>query len=178
MCQGVVASLVKFTANGKKKTVVMSGIGSHSDLIKDNVKKLKRAGWKENASGESVISIESDFSGWNKYTVEAGKPSDAEIKILNREYKKCAGNAGALIAHVKRCKKIDDALVALLSADGTKIYDAKLATLDADYDAKCAPLYADYEAKRAPLYADYEAKLATLWIRLFSKKENRVERLQ
>ena len=167
MCQGVVASLVKFTANGKKKTVVMSGIGSHSDLIKDNVKKLKRAGWKENASGESVISIESDFSGWNKYTVEAGKPSDAEIKILNREYKKCAGNAGALIAHVKRCKKIDDALVALLSADGTKIYNAKRAPLDADH-----------KAKRATLDADYKAKCAPLWIRLFSKKENRVERLQ
>lgn len=46
-------------------------------------------------NGESIVSIESDFSGWNKYTIEAGSPSAAEIKILNREYKKIAGSARA-----------------------------------------------------------------------------------
>jgi hypothetical protein len=167
MCQGIVISLVKFTANGKGKKVVLSGIGSHSDLLKNNIKKLKRSGWKENASGESVISIESDFSRWDKFTVESGHPTCAEVAILTREYKKCAGNAKALIAHVKRCGKIDDALIALLTASAW-----------AEYKKVRASARAEYEKVTASARAEYEKVTASAWIKLFSKKENRVERLR
>jgi uncharacterized membrane protein len=222
VCQGVVISLVKFTANGKKKKVVLSGIGSHSDLIKDNVKKLKRSGWKENSSGESIISIESDFSGWNKYMVESGKPSESELAILTREYKKCAGNAKALIAHVKRCGKIDNALIALLTASAwaecEKVTASAwaecgkvMASAWAEYKKVTAPAWAEYEKVTAPAWAEYKKVrasaqaecekvrdsawaecekvrasaqaeygkvMASAWIKLFSKKENRVERLR
>ncbi|MDD5006746.1 MAG: hypothetical protein PHS93_09515 [Candidatus Omnitrophica bacterium] len=43
MCQGVIVSLVKFKdKNNKQKRVVLKGIGSHSDLIKDNIASLKK----------------------------------------------------------------------------------------------------------------------------------------
>jgi hypothetical protein len=178
MCQGVIISMVKFDANGKHKRVILRGIGGHADLLKDNKKKLEKEGWTENAKSQDVISIESDFSGWNKFTVESGVPSISEMAILAREYKKIAGNARALIAHVKAVGKIDSALERLFSADGLKIYEAKLDVLYADYKAKRDALYADYKAKRDALYADYEAKLARVWAKQFSQKENRVEWLR
>ncbi|MBE3141511.1 MAG: hypothetical protein IMZ53_13125, partial [Thermoplasmata archaeon] len=124
MCNGVVVSLISFKKKNKTVQVVLSGVGSHSDLVKDNLKKLQRAGWKEDAKGESVLSIESDFSSWNKFTIESEtKPNRNELKILRDTYKKCAGNARALIAHVKRCGKIDDALLDLLAAPARAEYE-------------------------------------------------------
>ena len=124
MCQGVVVSLVKFKNKNKNVRVVLSGIGSHSDLLKDNLKKLKRAGWKEGVSGELVISIESDFSAWNKFTVESSAIQNRnELKILRDTYKRCAGDTKHLIAHVEKCGKIDVALVNLLGAPALAEYE-------------------------------------------------------
>jgi hypothetical protein len=189
MCQGVIVSLVKFKAKGKNKTVVLSGIGSHSDMLAKHKQTIIKAGWKV-GKNESIISIESDFSkGYGNFTVESGTPTKKEMALLKKEYNRCAGSTTALIAHVKTVSKIDDALISLLTAKALADYEAKCAPLYADYEAKCAPLYADYKAKRATLYADYEAKRATLdadyeakcathWIALFSIKENRLNHLQ
>jgi len=159
MCQGVIVSLVKWQGKSKRvKRCVLSGIGSHSQLLADNSKKLERLGWRDNAPGQKVYSIESDFSAWNKFSLAGDEPDKSELAILKREYKKCAGSAKALIAHVKRCGKIDDALERLFTSEAKSDYEAKRKPLDADYEAKRRPLDADYEAKRKPLHADYEAK--------------------
>lgn len=123
MCQGVIVSLVKFRVKNRTKQVVLAGIGSHSQLVAENQKRLKRLGFRENSKGQSVISIESDFSGWNKFNVESGIPTKEELKVLASIYKKIAGNASALIRHVKRCGKIDDALIGLLMAPAQKLYN-------------------------------------------------------
>ena len=190
MCQGVVISLVKFKNKKKNITVVLSGIGSHSDLIKDNIVKLKRTGWKENISGESIISIESDFSAWNKFTIESEtQPNQNELKILRETYKKCAGSAKALIAHVQKCGKIDNALVNLLTepalAEYNKIKDQAWAEYHkitdpalAEYNKIKEPALAEYSKIKDPALAEYSKIKDPAWIRLFSSKANRVPHLQ
>ena len=124
MCQGVIISLIKFKVGRQTKKVVLTGIGSHSDLFKNNIKKLKREGWKESVSNEKIISIESNFSGWNKFTIEShDKPNNSELSILRKAYKGCAGNAENLIKHVKKIGKIDNALLNLLSAPAFAEYN-------------------------------------------------------
>jgi hypothetical protein len=168
MCQGTIVSLISFKKNNKTVRVVLSGIGSHSKLVKDNMKKLQRAGWKESINGERVVSIESDFSAWNKFTVESGsKPNRAELKILRDTYKKCAGDAKHLIVHVKRCGKIDNALVDLLIESAL-----------AEYEKVKAPAWAKYEKSTAQALAEYEKVKAQAWNKLFSIKANRVPHLQ
>jgi hypothetical protein len=201
MCQGIVISLVKFKSKNKNVRVVLSGIGRHSDLIKSNLGKLQKAGWVGNISNESVISIESDFSAWNKFTVESeDQPNRAELKILKDTYKKCAGNARALIAHVKRCGKIDDALVNLLTASALAEYEkveapalaeykkvtasalAKYNKVEApalaEYKKVTAPALAEFDKVTASALAEYKKVTAPAWIKLFSLKSNRAPHLQ
>ena len=122
MCQGVIASLVKFRVGKKRKSVILSGIGSHSDLFGDNREKLIGLSGVE-GEGEEIVSIESDFSGWNKFTVESGEPSKSDYRKLAAEYKRIAGSSKALIAHVLRCMKIDEALLSLLTAPARAEYN-------------------------------------------------------
>jgi hypothetical protein len=184
MCQGVIVSLVSFKVKGKTRRVVLSGVGSHSELIQSSAKRLKRAGWKENPS-DRVVSIESDFSGWNKYSLAGGNPTTAETAILSREYKRIAGNAKALIAHVKSVKKIDDALLRLLTAPALAEYEKVTAPALAEYEKVTAPAWAEYEKVTAPALAEYEKVTAAAlaeyekvraaaWCKLFAKAENRV----
>jgi hypothetical protein len=200
MCQGTIVSLISFKVKNRTKRIILSGIGSHSDLVKDNLLKLKKAGWKENIVGERIISIESDFSAWNKFTVESGEPSKLELKILRNTYKKCAGNARSLISHVKRCGKIDNALVNLLTepalAECKKVTEPALA----EYNKVTEPAWAEYNKVKEQALAEYkkvteqalaEYKKVTeqalaeynkvkeqAWIKLFSIKANRVPHLQ
>ena len=200
MCQGVVISLVKFNAKGKNKSVILSGIGSHSDLIKDNKSRLERLGWTENSTNQNVYSIESDFSGWNKFTIESDQPHEKDLQRLKIAYKKCAGNAKALISHVKKCGKIDDALIRLLSQLAWAEYKKVTQPARAEYEKVEQPAWAEYEKVRQQAWAEYEKieqqaraeyeKVTQLawaeyhkikqqaWIKLFSKKLNRVTRLQ
>ena len=211
MCQGVVISLVKFNAKGKNKSVILSGIGSHSDLIKDNKSRLERLGWTENSTNQNVYSIESDFSGWNKFTIESDQPHEKDLQRLKIAYKKCAGNAKALISHVKKCGKIDDALIRLLSqlawAEYKKVTQPARAEYEkvrqlalAEYKKVEQQEWAEYQKVRQQAWAEYEKieqqaraeyeKVTQLawaeyhkikqqaWIKLFSKKLNRVTRLQ
>ena len=157
MCQGVIVSLVKFQNDkGKNKRAVLKGIGSHSSLIKNNQKLLKKLGWTENAKNQEVVSIESDFSGWNKFTVESGNPSKVDLAILSRAYKECASNARVLISHVKRIGKTDDALVSLLIASAKKVY-------------------CDTIASAEKVYYD---KTTRVWTKLFRTSKNRIECLR
>jgi hypothetical protein len=167
MCQGVIGILVSFKAGGKTKRIVLTGIGSHSQLLAANKKKLKRAGWKEKAKGERVVSIESDFSAWNKFTVESGEPSRVELSLLKNAYKKCARDAKHLISHVKKCGQIDEALVNLLSESART-----------EYKRVAAPALAEYERVVAPALAECKRVEARAWIKLFSIKANRVSHLQ
>src|ERR1035437_5153629 len=157
MCQGVVVSLYIWKDGKKSRREVRSGIGSHSDLARDSRAWLIKKGWTEDAPGQNVISIESDFEkGWNHFTAGSGNPSLAESGILKREYKRVAGDADALIAHVKKCGKIDDALVELLTA----------------------PALAEYEKVKASALAEYEKVTASAWIKLFEVPTNRIKQLQ
>jgi len=170
MCQGVIVSLVKWQGKTKKiRQSVLSGIGSHSILMAKNKKKLNRLGWTENAPNQEAISIESDFSAWNKFTIESGKPSDSDLAILKREYKRCAENAQALIAHVKLHKRVDESLVALLMAPAQKIYDETCTLAQKIYDETCTS---------APAQKIYDETWASAWCKLFAKKSNRIKRLQ
>ena len=178
MCNGVVISLISFKNKKKNVRVVLSGIGSHSSLVSDNLKKLKRAGWKENAIGERIISIESDFSAWNKFTVECGEPNRNELKILRSAYKKCAGDATHLIAHVKRCNKLDDSLVNLLTEDARTEYEKVKAPAWTEYEKVTAQARTEYEKVTAPARTEYEKVKAQAWIKYFSIKANRVPHLQ
>ena len=179
MCQGVVVSLVSFKNKKKNTGIVLSGIGSHSDLIKDNLKKLKRVGWIENASGEKVISIESNFSSWNKFTIVSdSQPNRNELKLLRDAYKKCAGNVKALIAHVKRCGKIDDALVNLLTEPAWAEYKKVTEPAWAEYNKVTEQALAEYNKVTEPALAEYKKVKEQAWIKLFSVKANRVPHLQ
>ena len=198
MCQGAIVSLVKFKKGKRLVRVPVSGIGSHSELIKANTLLLKRRGWNENLPGQEVISVESDFTkGWNYFTVESGQPDKSDMAILRRKFKTIAGSASALIRHVKRCGRIDDALVALLTASAWAEYEKVRAPAWAEYEKVTAPAWAEYEKVRAPALAEYEKVRATAWAeyekvtapalaeyekvrapawcKLFAKKENRVE---
>jgi hypothetical protein len=156
MCQGAIVSLVKFKVKGRNKSIVLKGIGGHSQLVQDNLAKLKRAGWNDNLPDQKVFSIESDFSAWNKFTVESGDPNKAELKILAKAYKEIAGSASALIRHVLKCGKIDGGLVGLLEA----------------------PAQAEYDKVTAQAWAEYDKVTAQAWASLFRVKSNRIKYLQ
>jgi len=161
MCQDVILSLVKFQVGKKQKRVVLKGVGSHSDLLLRNRKQLTQLGWRESPTDE-VISIESDFAnGWNRYTVESGSPTAADARILAREYKRCAGTAKALIAHVRKYG-YDESLANLLSAKGQNDYQAKRKPLTDDYWAKRKLLADDYQAKLKLLADDHQTKVKPL----------------
>jgi len=173
MCQGCIVSLVKFKVGKKVKSITLAGVGSHSALLSDNKKRLERAGWKENANGERVISIESDFSGWNRFTVESGDPNKQELRLLKSAYKKVAGSSQALIRHIRKTGKIDDALVQLLSDEARKKFDEDTATLrkkfNEDYAPLCKKFDEDYATLRkkfnedaAPLCKKFDEDYATL----------------
>ena len=165
MCQGVIVSIVKFkTKSGRRKHVVLSGIGSHSNMLLRNQKKLVRAGCDINSADCSVLSAESDFSGnkYGRYTVESGDPTKQDLAILTREFKRCSGSARSLIAHVRSVGKIDDALLALLRQPAR-----------AEYEKVRQPAWAEYEKVRQTARAEYEKVRQPAWVRLFSKPKNR-----
>ena len=156
MCQGAIVSLIQFKVKERTKNVVLKGIGSHSQLVSDNTAKLTKAGWNENLPGQKVFSIESDFSAWNKFTLVSGFPNKVELKLLKTAYKEIAGSASALIRHVLKCNKIDEALLRLLTA----------------------PAWAEYEKVTAPAWAEYNKVKAQAWVSLFRKPLNRIGCLQ
>ncbi len=178
MCQGAVISLVKFKKGKRIVRIPVHGIGSHSELIEANTKLLKRKGWRDNLPGQEVISIESDFSAWNKFTVESGAPDKSDMGILRREYKKIAGSASALIKHVKRCGKIDDALLRLLTAPALEQYNKVKAPALEQYNKVKAPAWEQYNKVEAQAWEQYNKVKAPAWCKLFAKKENRVEHLR
>jgi hypothetical protein len=140
MCQGAIVSLYIWRDGKKTRREVRSGIGSHSDLARDSREWLISKGWTEDAPGQNVISIESNFKkGWNVFTIESGKPSMSERAILSREYKRIAGDARALIAHVKKCGKVDDGLIKLLYAPAQKVFDETCAQARKVFNETCAP---------------------------------------
>ena len=168
MCQGVIVSVVEWRGKNRKiKRCVLSGIGSHSQLLANNAKRLNRLGWRENSTYQHVYSIESDFSAWNKFQLAGDEPDGATLRLLKNEYKRIAGNAKALIAHVKRCGKIDDALLNLLTAPAL-----------AEYDKVTAPALAEYDKVKAAAWAEYDKVTAATWCKLFAVKSNRVEHLR
>jgi predicted aminopeptidase len=191
--------LVGFRVRGKQKKVVLSGIGSHSQMLQDNASRLKGLGWL-GSGDEWVASIESDFSGWNKFTVESGEPTPADLRLLKCEYKRVAGSAKALIAHVKRTGKIDHALVDLLTAPAwaeyDKVRDAAWAEYDkvraaaraeygevraaawAGYGEVKAAAWAEYDKVRAAAWAEYGEVIVPAWCKLFAVKANRIKRLR
>ncbi len=123
MCQGVIVSLVKFRAKGKMKRVILSGIGSHTKLFRDNLAQLRDAGWRPN-TGEEIISTEADFFlGYNKFNIESGTPTESDRRMLMHEFKRCAGSATALIAHVRKHKTIDESLLDLLTTEARAEHD-------------------------------------------------------
>jgi hypothetical protein len=160
MCQGAIVSLVKFKVGNRTKSITLKGIGSHADLVKDNIAKLTKAGWNENLPGQKVFSIESDFKAWNKFTVESGDPSKAELKILAKAYKEIAGSASALIRHVLKCGKIDDALVSLLTAPAYKIWQESKAPAYKIYQESKAQAYKIYQESKAQAYKIYQESTA------------------
>ena len=167
MCQGAVVSVFQFKVGKRTKNVVCTGIGSHKGVAKDNKAKLEKAGWNENLPGQKVFSIESDFSAWNKFTLVSGEPDKKELKLLKSAYKEIAGSASALIRHVLKCGKIDDALLRLLTAPAW-----------AEYEKVKAQALAEYKKVTAPALAEYEKVKAPAWISLFCKPSNRIGALQ
>ena len=201
MCQGAIVSIVKFKKGNRIVRVPISGIGSHSELVSANQKLLKRKGWNDSLPGQEVVSIESDFTkGWNRYTVEAGVPDKSDKGILDREFKKIAGSPKALIAHVKRCGKIDNALVGLLTAPAWEQYDKVKAPALEQYDKVTAPAWEQYkkvkaqaleqydkvkapaleqyDKVKAQALEQYDKVTAPAWRKLFAVKSNRVKHLQ
>lgn len=157
MCQGTVQSLVKFRVGKRTRRVLLQGIGSHSGLIQTGRPLLLRRGWTENAPDQNVISTESDFTrGWNRCTLESGKPTPTDMRLLRAGHKRMAGSAAALIRHVRRCNLVDDALIALLTPEAWGVYDAAKA-----------------DAQRV-----YDAAKADAWCALFRLAQNRVEHLR
>jgi hypothetical protein len=178
MCQGAIVSLVQFKVGKRNKQIVLKGIGSHADLVADNIKKLTRAGWKDSLPGQKVFSIESDFSAWNKFTVESGEPSKKELKVLAKAYKEIAGSPSALIRHVLKCNKVEDALVRLLTATADKAWQEATATAEKAWqEAKATADKAWQEAAATAEKAWQEVK-AKQFVRLFRVKSNRIACLQ
>ena len=163
MCQGVVVSLVKFKVGDKSKTVIMSGVGSHSELIANNLPRLKKLGYTE-AKDDFLCSVESDFTkGWGKFS-DAGHFVDATIgeqKKIAKEYKRVAGSVKALIAHVKKCGKIDNALLDLLSAPAQKAYDEAIATAQKAYNEAIVTALKAYDEARVTALKAYNEATAT-----------------
>ena len=161
MCQGAIVSIVRF---GKKR-VVLSGIGSHSTLIADNKKLLEKRGWKEDAPNQSVVSYESDFTQnkWGKFTHEAGDPKKGDEKIVKAEFKRVSGSASALIKHIQRIGRIDDALLKLLTAPARKVYDAATSEVWKVYAA------ATSEARKV-----YDAATSEAFVKIFRNPKNRI----
>ena len=159
MCQGAIVSIVRF---GKKR-VVLSGIGSHSTLIADNKKLLEKRGWKEDAPNQSVVSYESDFTQnkWGKFTHEAGDPKKGDEKIVKAEFKRVSGSASALIKHIQRIGRIDDALVKLLTAPAWKAYGEATATALGAYNEAKAPAWKAYSEAKATAWKAYNEATAT-----------------
>ena len=137
MCQGAIVSIVRFG----KKQIVLSGIGSHSTLIEENKKLLGHRGWKENLPYQSVVGYESDFTQgkWGRFTLEGGDPRKGDEKIAKAEFKKISGSASALIKHIQKHKKIDAALLALLTAQARKVFDKTTAQARKVFDETTAP---------------------------------------
>ena len=160
MCQGVIVSLVEF----KGKQVILSGIGSHSKLLKDNKQLLIDRGWAEDNESQKVFSIESDFTnGYGKFTIESGKPDDKQLELLTREYLNCAGTDRQLIDHVKRCGKIDGSLVKLLTPEANGRYYEARALIGKQYKEACAPIWKQYSEACAPILKQREEACATIW---------------
>ena len=136
MCQGAIVSIVRFG----KKQIVLSGIGSHSTLIEENKKLLGHRGWKENLPYQSVVGYESDFTQgkWGRFTLEGGDPRKGDEKIAKAEFKKISGSASALIKHIQKHKKIDAALLALLTAQARKVFDETTAPARKVFDETTA----------------------------------------
>ena len=200
MCQGAIVSLIQFKPKKRTKSIVLKGIGSHSQLVQDNLTKLTKAGWNENLPGQKVFSIESNFSAWNKFTVESGEPGKKELKILKTAYKEIAGSPSALIRHVLKCGKIDDALIALLKAAARAEYGKVTAAARAEYDKVTAPARAEYgkvtaaasaeygkvtaparaeyDKVTAAASAEYDKVTAAAWVHIFRKPLNRVSQLR
>ena len=183
MCQGAIVSIVRF---GKKR-VLLSGIGSHSTLIADNRKLLEKRGWKEDAPNQSVVSYESDFTQkkWGKFTHEAGDPRKGDEKIVKAEFKRISGSASALIEHMRRIGRIDDALVNLLTAPALKAYGEVTATARKAYDEATAPALKAYGEATAPARKAYDEATAPAWkaydeaaapafIKIFRNPKNRI----
>ena len=193
MCSGVVISLVKFKNKNKNVRIILSGIGSHSALLhNNNIDNLQQAGWKESIN-EEIISIESDFSWWNRFSVDGPKIiTGTDLKILKNTYKACAGDAEHLIAHVKRCGKVDIALIDLLDDISKAQFHEETQQMRMKYneiekpawekykhttDSRDQALMAYYGKKTAALETYYKA-VQPVWIRLFSVETNRIPHLQ
>jgi hypothetical protein len=150
MCQGAIASYLSWPGG----ELLLSGVGGHHDLIKSNKDKLLALGWRGDMTDVKVYSIESDFSGWNKFTFESEVPPERIKKILADEYERIAGSAEALITHVKKVGKIDEALVDLL-VGGIPEVDKVRAELDRaraerdKADAERDKVWAEWDKARA-----------------------------
>ncbi len=160
MCQGIALSLFKFS----NKSVILTGIGSHSNLVKDNIDLLKKMGWKEGA-GESVISVESNFNNnkYNQFTIELGLPDSSDLKKITSTYKKVGGSPQKIINHIKRCKKIDEDLLNLLTAPAGKLYKETTAPAGKLYEETTAHAGKLYDETTAHAGKLYEEKKAPAW---------------
>src|ERR1700690_393534 len=100
MCQGAIVSIFRFS----NKKVVLSGIGSHSTLARENKKLLEKKGWSEKDPNQSVVSYESDFTGrkWGMFTHEGGNPRRGDQTTAKKEFKRISGSASALIKHIQK----------------------------------------------------------------------------
>ena len=173
MCQGIIVSIVKWPHNGKVKRFIQNGIGSHSDMAKRDADKIKEVCPCDGT--ESLVSAESDFTkGWGGYKVESGLPDKNDLRILKREFKKCAGSAQALIAHVKKHKKIDIALVEFLTHEAQKVCDDThapawkvcddiCAQARKVCDDTCAQAWKVYNETRAQAWKVYDDTRAQAW---------------
>ena len=152
MCQGVILSRL----SKGRKSLILTGIGSHLSLISDNQKRIEKKFGSVNDSEIQIISCESDFSkGWNHFTIESEMPTKSEMKQIKSVWKETAGSARALISHVKRCGKIDDALVELFTAPAIAEYNKVKAQAWAEYNKVEAQAIAEYNKVTAPAWAEY-----------------------
>jgi exonuclease VII small subunit len=97
MCQGAIVSIVRFKTKSGPKEVVLTGIGSHSHLLRQNFASLKRAGYTGNVPIlERVVSAESTLDkGFGKYRTD--REDDPKFKEL---FAKMCGDSKKLTAHV------------------------------------------------------------------------------
>jgi len=159
MCQGIIISLVKFN----KKTIVLKGIGSHSQMFLKNKKFLIQNGCNETVKSE-IISIESDFSDkkLNKFTIEGSTPTKKDKKLLKEEYYKIAGTPENLFNFVKNQNNFELSLFSLIkkniSKQKTLIYEdywEKRKPIEDECDEKLKSIYVEFEKKRKSIYDEY-----------------------